>query len=160
MTRIPIVFVLLAAMAMPAPAAAQEGEGEEAAVMAVVDAMFDAMRAGDSAAMRAVLHPSATGASASLREGVPTLTREESLDGFVQAVGTPREEVWDERIWDAEVRVDGNLATAWMQYAFYLDDQFSHCGVDAFQLFKGEDGWKVFHIADTRRREGCETPEG
>jgi hypothetical protein len=158
MTRTTMAFVLLAALAAPAPAAAQENE--EAAVMAAVEAMFDAMRAGDSAAMRAVLHPAATGASVSVREGVPTLTREESLDGFVQAVGTPHEEVWDERIWDAEVRVDGNLATAWMNYAFYLGDEFSHCGVDAFQLFKGEDGWKVFHIADTRRREGCETPAG
>jgi hypothetical protein len=153
-----MAFVLLAAMATPGPAAAQESE--EAAVMAVVEAMFDAMRAGDSAAMRAVLHPSATGASVSVMEGVPALTREASLDGFVQAVGAPHEEVWDERIWDAEVRIDGNLATGWMQYAFYLGDQFSHCGVDAFQLFKDEDGWKVFHIADTRRREGCETPEG
>lgn len=158
MIRVTMAFVLLAAMAMPAPAAAQEGE--EAAVMAVVEAMFDAMRAGDSAAMRAVLHPTATGASVSVRESVPELTREASLDGFVQAVGTPHEGVWDERIWDAEVRVDGNLATAWMKYAFYAGDQFSHCGVDAFQLFKGEDGWKVFHIADTRRREGCDTPEG
>lgn len=158
MTRMTMVFMVLVAMASaPAPAAAQEGE--EVAVMAVVEAMFDAMRAGDSAAMRAVLHPSATGASVSVREGVPTLTREASLDGFVQAVGTPHEEVWDERIWDAEVRVDGNLATAWMEYAFYAGDEFSHCGVDAFQLFKGEDGWKVFHVADTRRREGCDMPE-
>jgi hypothetical protein len=156
MIRVTMAFVLLAAMA--APAAAQETE--EAAVMAVVEAMFDAMRAGDSAAMRAVLHPGATGASVSVREGAPALTREESLDGFVQAVGTPHEEVCDERIWDAEVRVDGNLATAWMKYAFYLGEQFSHCGVDAFQLFKGEGGWKVFHIADTRQREGCQTPGG
>lgn len=159
MTRVTMAIIVLAAMALaPTPAAAQETD--EVAVMAVVEAMFDAMRAGDSAAMRAVIHPSATGASVSIGEGVPTLTREESLDGFVQAVGTPHEEVWDERIWDAEVRVDGNLATAWMKYAFYMGDEFSHCGVDAFQLFKGEDGWKVFHIADTRRREDCETPEG
>jgi hypothetical protein len=120
--------------------------------------LFDAMRAGDSTAMRAALHPSATAATASLREGVPTLTRETSLDGFVQAVGTPHEDVWDERIWDAEVEVDGPLATAWMKYAFYAGETFSHCGVDAFQLFKGQDGWKIFHIADTRRQEGCETP--
>ena len=156
MTRVTMAIVLFVALAgASSPAVAQESE--EAAVMAVVEAMFDAMRAGDSAAMRAVLDPTATGASVVVREGVPTLTREASLDGFVQAVGTPHEEVWDERIWDSEVRVDGNLATAWMKYAFYAGEQLSHCGVDAFQLFKGEDGWKVFHIADTRRREGCET---
>ena len=159
MFRVTMAFTaLLAVASAPEPAAAQQGE--EAAVMAVVEVMFDAMRAADSAAMRAVLHPTATGASVSVREGVPTLTREESLDGFVQAVGTPHEEVWDERIWDSEVRVDGNLATAWMKYAFYVGEEFSHCGVDAFQLFKDEAGWKVFHVADTRRREGCETPEG
>ena len=45
------------------------------------------MRAGDSTAFRAVLHPSATAANVSVREGQPTLAREASLEGFVQAVG-------------------------------------------------------------------------
>ncbi|HYO47547.1 MAG TPA: nuclear transport factor 2 family protein [Gemmatimonadota bacterium] len=158
MIRAITMFALAAVLAgLPSRAIAQEAE--EAAVMAVVEALFDAMRAGDSTAMRAVLHPSATGATAFVRDGVPTLTREASLDGFVQAVGTAHEDVWDERIWDSEVRVDGPLATAWMQYAFYAGETFSHCGVDAFQLFKGEEGWKILHIADTRRREGCDTPE-
>lgn len=158
MIRTMTVLALAAVLAgLPSRALAQEDE--EAAVMAVVEGLFDAMRAGDSTAMRAVLHPSATLASASVKDGVPTLTREASLEGFVQAVGTPHEEVWDERIWDSEVRFDGTLATAWMKYAFYLGEEFSHCGVDTFQLFKGEDGWKIFHIADTRRREGCDTPE-
>jgi hypothetical protein len=157
MIRVMMAFALAAALAgVPCRAYAQEDE--EAAVMAVVDGLFDAMRAGDSAAMRGVLHPSATGATAFIRDGVPTLTREESLEGFVQAVGTPHDEVWDERIWDAEVSIDGPLAMAWMQYAFFAGDTFSHCGVNAFQLFKGEGGWKIFHVADTRRREGCEPP--
>ncbi|HET9332485.1 MAG TPA: nuclear transport factor 2 family protein [Gemmatimonadota bacterium] len=157
MVRAMTVLVLAAAFAaVPAKALCQADE--EAAVMAVVEAMFDAMRAGDSTAFRAVLHPSATGASAFVREGEPTLAREASLEGFVQAVGTPHDQVWDERIWDAEVRIDGLLATVWTPYAFYLGEELSHCGVDAFQLFKGQDGWKVFHIADTRRREGCEVP--
>jgi hypothetical protein len=153
-------MIVLAAALVGSPARALAQENEDAAVMAVVDALFDAMRAGDSSAMRAVLHSSVTGASTFVREGVPTLTREASLEGFVQAVGTPHEEVWDERIWNTEVRVDGTLATVWTQYAFYAGEEFSHCGVDAFQLFRAEGGWKIFHIADTRRREGCETPEG
>jgi len=152
--------ILLAAVLTGLPTAAPAQEGEEAAVMAVVEAMFDAMRAGDSTALRAVLHPSATGATTFVREGKPTLAREATLDGFVQAVGTPHEAVWDEKIWDAEVRIDGPLATVWTAYAFYAGDELSHCGVDALQLFKSEAGWKVFHIADTRRREGCEIPEG
>jgi ketosteroid isomerase-like protein len=152
--------IMLLTILLAGPAAAQAQQDEEAAVRAVVESMFDAMRAGDSTALRAVLHPGATAATAFVRDGVPTLNREASLDQFVQAVGTPHEAVWDERIWDTEVRIDGTLATVWTPYAFYAGDQFSHCGVDAFQLFKSEDGWKVFHIADTRRREGCEMPDG
>jgi hypothetical protein len=151
--------IMLAAAVWGAPSRALAQGDEEAAVMAVVESLFDAMRAGDSAAMRAVLHPTATGATTFARDGVPTLTREASLEGFVQAVGTPHDEVWDERIWNTEIRVDDLLATAWMNYAFFAGDTFSHCGVNAFQLFKGADGWKIFHIADTRRREGCEMPE-
>ncbi|MFN2421877.1 MAG: hypothetical protein ABR527_10985, partial [Gemmatimonadota bacterium] len=79
-------------------------------------------------------------------------------DGFINAVGTPHEETWDERICDVEVRIDGRLATVWANYAFYLRDRLSHCGVDAFQLFHDVDGWKIFEIADTRRSEGCEPP--
>ncbi len=88
------------------------------------------------------------------------MLREDAIDAFVAAVGTPHDEVWDERIWNVQVRVDGNLATAWMDYAFYLGERFSHCGVNAFQLFRGPEGWRIIQIADTRRREGCQTPPG
>ena len=43
-------------------------------------------------------------------------------------------------------------------FAFYLDDKFSHCGVDAFQLFKGNTGWEIFQLTDTRKKEGCVIP--
>ncbi len=64
----------------------------------------------------------------------------------------------DERLWDMEVRVDANLAQAWTYYALYVNDEYHHCGVDAFQLFHDGVAWKVFHIADTRRLE-CDIPE-
>ena len=92
------------------------------------------------------------------RQGQPVLEVMDSLDGFVTAVGTPRAEVWDERIWDTEVRVDGGLASVWTKYAFYRGEQFSHCGVDVFELVRRPDGWKIVHLADTRRTTNCWTP--
>jgi hypothetical protein len=46
----------------------------------------------------------------------------------------------------------------WTPYAFYYDGNFSHCGVDSFQLARTAEGWKVVQIADTRRTQGCPTP--
>jgi len=54
-----------------------------------------------------------------------------------------------------EVRQNDNLATVWARYTFFAGEQLSHCGYDAFQLAKSDQGWKIFAIADTQRREGC-----
>jgi hypothetical protein len=91
------------------------------------------------------------------REGKPVL-RVTPIDRFIQAIaGAPPETTLDERIFDVEVRQDANLATVWTRYSFYAGAQFSHCGFDAFQLFKSEQGWRIIAIADTQRREACPT---
>lgn len=134
------------------PARAQDAQAE---VRATVKALFDGMRAGDSTAVRRLFDPSARLMRAGRnREGVPML-RAEPIDGFVQAVGTPHDQVWDERISDLVVQVDGNLAQVWMNFTFYLGGQKRHCGVNAAQLFRSADGWKFFQLSDTARMADC-----
>ena len=152
-------LLVLAVLALPAPALAQAAPAagdDRAAVLAVVRRLFDAMRAGDSAAVRKVFHQKALLWSAMARNGVPD-ARVDSVDAFVRAVGTPHNEVWDERTSNEIVHVDGGLAVVWMDYSFHLGSRFSHCGVDAFQLARTDAGWKIVALADTRRREGCPT---
>jgi hypothetical protein len=78
------------------------------------------------------------------------------LEDFLNMIATPRKEIFDEQILSFEIRIDGQMATAWTPYKFYLDKTFSHCGVNAFQLFKSENGWKIISILDTRRKEPCD----
>ncbi|MEX0746530.1 MAG: nuclear transport factor 2 family protein [Rhodothermales bacterium] len=145
------LLLLALTLVLAAPAAAQSPEDD---ARAVIDRMFDGMRSGDSTMVRSAFHSDARLMTTFTREGKPML-QTGSIDGFVKAVGTPHDEVWDERIWDVEINVDDNLASAWMKYAFYLGNTFSHCGVNAFQLAKTESGWKVIQVADTRRAVAC-----
>jgi len=156
-----LVRTLVSMLLLAAPAAAQgvtkdapARTGEEQAVLAVVNRLFDAMRAGDSAAVCAVVHPNGTLFRLAERDGAPTLGTD-SIGAFVRAVGRPHAEVWDERTANERVFVDGPLAMVWADYWFFAGSTFSHCGVDAFQLYKGAKGWQIASIADTRRREGC-----
>ena len=126
-------------------------------VVKVIHLLFEGMRKGDSAMVSAVFDKGARMATIDSRRGEPQF-REGSLPRFLNAVGTPHDNVWDERIGDPVVQVDGHLATVWVNYAFYVDDQFSHCGVNAFQLFKGPEGWKIVNLTDTRREDGCKEP--
>ena len=149
-------ILTLGLLGLSAPVAAQSSADlSPEGVRAVIDQLFDGMRAGDSTMVRETFHPEARLQSAFVRDGQPVLNTG-SADGFVEAVGTPHDEVWDEKIWDVEIAVDGQLAQAWMNYAFYLGETFSHCGVNAFHFFHDGFAWKITQITDTRRREGCE----
>lgn len=75
-------------------------------------------------------------------------------ENFITAIGTPHDQVYDERVFNEEVRIDGPLATYYADYEFWLGETLSHCGVDAFQLLKTDDGWQIFVLTDTRR--ACE----
>jgi len=138
---------------------AQTNTKEQDEVLAVINQLFDGMRSEDSTLVRDTFYSEIEMyTSYNDRNGKPVF-KKDSPDDFVKAVGTPHEKVWDERIWGTEGRVDGNLAQVWTYYAFYLGDTFRHCGVDAFHLTKTANGWKIFHLTDTRQRDGCEVPE-
>jgi hypothetical protein len=157
MTRI---LLILLALAVTAPADARAQATAEDSVRAVVVQMFDAMRTRDSASLRSLFTADARLQTAVVRrDGTPSLTTE-PVDSFVHAVGAPSEVVWDERVDAWHVRIDGPLAVATVDYSFYAGPQFSHCGIDAFQLFRGTDGWKIFQLTDTRRRTGCPVQPG
>jgi hypothetical protein len=150
-TRAIIVALILVALAPPKPATAQEVDGPAA----MVNRLFDAMRARDTTAIRQAFHPEGRLMTAGRdRAGIPVV-QTATVDAFVRAVASARARL-DERLSDVEVRMDDGLATVWARYVFYADTTFTHCGVDAFQLAQTPEGWKIIQVADTRRREGCD----
>lgn len=146
-----LVCAFLSGATVPLPA---QNVPDRPAILSVIHRLFDGMRRGDSAMVRATFHPRASLTTAVVRQGKPAVLFEE-VGSFVQAVGTPHDSVWDERITNEVVLQDGTLAVVWTDYRFYVGDRFSHCGVDAFQLAKEDAEWKIVALTDTRRRQGC-----
>lgn len=122
--------------------------------MQPVHAIFAAMNTRDTAMMRAAFAPGALLGGVPAAGKAPTLT---TVDEFLRSIASaPATMVLLERVYDAEVRVDGGLATAWMFYTFSVGGKLSHCGVDAFQMVRTSTGWKAIAVADTRRGDGCD----
>ena len=141
--------------ASPARAQGPAPQAEEAAIIAVAQQMFDAMRTRDTTLLRSLFDPSARLVGVT-REGA---VRADSPDDFIRAVANSKDgPAWNERFWDPEVRVDANIAQLWVKYDFHIGEKFSHCGIDAFQLAKTSAGWKIIQVADTRRNTGCTPP--
>ncbi|HEY4658392.1 MAG TPA: nuclear transport factor 2 family protein [Gemmatimonadaceae bacterium] len=147
----------LALLALATPLAAQspqESAAAKAEVFSVVRRLFDGMRAKDTTAMRATLDTGAT-----LQSVGPAGLRKTAITNWLRGVASAPDSVTlDERIANERVYVDGGLAMVWVDYWFFRNERFSHCGVDAFLLARGAGGWKIFALADTRRTEGCASP--
>ena len=127
---------------------------DEKAVKAVIFQLFDGMQKHDSTMIKACFHSSARMQSigANRKTGNVGITTENSIDGFVKSIGSmPATTQIEEKVLSYEIRVDAQMATAWTPYEFYLNGKKNHCGVDAFQFFKTDKGWKILTIADTRR---------
>jgi Putative lumazine-binding len=128
---------------------------DEKAVKAVVVQLFEGMQKHDSTMLRACFHSSARMQSIGLnrKSGIVEITTENLINGFVKSIGSlPATTQIEERVLSYEIRVDAQMATAWTPYELYLNQKKNHCGVDAFQFFKTENGWKILTIVDTRRK--------
>lgn len=140
--------------------ASAHAQSEKDKIETVINTLFTGMYKGDSSMVRSVFTKEVTMATAAVdKQGNPVFIREYSINDFLKSVATPRPEPVSEEIWNLSVQIDGNFAQAWCDYGLYVGKRFIHCGVDAFHLFKTADGWKIFHLADTRRKENCVIPE-
>jgi hypothetical protein len=149
--RIKVLLVAAIVTGLPVKGRAQD---ETKAVIAVVDRLFEGMRKADTTAMRALFAPDAR--MWGVRQGQITAN---PVDSWLQSIGRqPAGTVLNERTWAHEVRVDGTVAQAWMQYDFHIGERFSHCGIDAFSFIKAGTDWKIVGVMDTRRTTGCTPP--
>jgi len=148
-----LVLLLLSPLLTSHLAAAQASPTPEAEVAAVVSRMFEGMRTADSAMVRSTFAPGARFASLDAR-ATPATIKYETPDGWLSGIAKSNKR-WDERLYDAQWRVDGNIAQVWAPYTFYLDGKVRHCGVDAMELLRDATGWKITQLSDTQRREGC-----
>lgn len=137
----------------------QAQTADEAAVKQVISNVFFAMHRGDTVLLKSSFADEVTMATVVKNKEGKISVRRELLASFISAVGKPQPEPLTEEIWDIKVQFDGDFAQAWCDYAFYVGKRFNHCGVDAFQLYRTPEGWKIFHLADTRRKENCNIPE-
>ena len=134
------ITVCLLCLSTWSSAAAQPAT-ERDEVLKVVQAFFDTMTARDVEGARKVLQPQGRFHATRMRDGKPDI-RAFSNEEYLADLAAAKTRM-QERIWNPEVRINGTIASVWAPYDFWIDGKFSHCGIDAFDLIKTEEGWKL-----------------
>ncbi|GAB3979418.1 nuclear transport factor 2 family protein [Spirosoma terrae] len=145
-------FLLFISVAYSSALFAQNAE--ETAIKTTVNTLFQAMQKADSTMLKPLFNPGARLQTVINKQGDVTV-RDEAIAGFINSIGKAKAGTLDERLSGIDIKMDGDLATAWTPYVFYFQDKKSHCGVNAFTLVKIGGSWKIQTIIDTRRKENC-----
>ena len=134
-----------------------QNASEEAAVKKAIDTFFEGFHARDSIVMKSILADDVVIQSIGKdKSGEIGITGEDVHKMLKGIVGIPLKTDFKEVLHSYDIKVDGAMAQAWTPYSFFVNGEFSHCGVDSFQLYKDNGAWKIIYLIDTRRKEGCE----
>lgn len=130
---------------------------EKLAVQKTIETFFEGFHQQDSIAIKATVANEVLLQTIAKDSVGNDFVRTEDFSKFIKSiVGIPETMKFKETIKSYSIQVDGPMANAWTAYEFHVNDKFSHCGVNSFQLVKQEDKWKIIYLIDTRRKEGCD----
>ena len=122
----------------------------------LIDTFFEGFHKGDTLIMKSVMVENLPNQTVFTNKEGKANVIDGNISEFLKAIANrPADQVWEEKLLDYKVQIDGNLAHVWTPYEFWFNGNFSHCGANAFTLAKTEEGWKIVHLIDSRRKEGC-----
>ena len=123
----------------------------EKEIIKPIENLFNAMKSADSLGVKNAFSGSAIMQTFGKNQEIRT----DKVEDFAKQVGASQAGDLDERFSISKILVDGNMASVWVPYQFYYKGNFSHCGVNSFQLAKINNEWKIQYIIDTRRKDNC-----
>jgi hypothetical protein len=121
----------------------------EKEIVKPIENLFNAMKSADSLGVKNAFSGSAIMQTFGKNQEIRT----DKVEDFAKQVGASQAGDLDERFTISKILVDGNMASVWVPYQFYYKGNFSHCGVNSFQLAKINNEWKIQYIIDTRRKK-------
>lgn len=136
-----LIALVLAATAPVRPHAQQNAstDADRKSIAAVVDSSLAAISRGDMVKFTDLMVDEAITMSVRANAGRyqhAARSREANRTTVIKGRIT-------ERAFATQVQVQGAIATAWAPYDLYIDDKWSHCGIDVFTLLKTGGTWKI-----------------
>ena len=129
---------------------------EKAAVQKVVETFFEGFHKQDSVLMKSVLADEVVLQTTGRNKEGKTMFKNEKIEKLITSITSIPDSIsFEEKLTSWSIQVDRTMANAWVGYEFWLNGNFSHCGINSFQMVNFDGDWKIIYLIDTRGREGC-----
>jgi len=131
-------------------------EETENEIKQVIATFFDGFHKQDSTIIKSTVADGVVLQTTGKNPDGKTIFKTEEFSKFLKSiVGIPETTKFEEKLTSFSIQVDRTMANAWVGYEFWLNGEFSHCGINSFQLINFDGEWKIIYLIDTRGKEGC-----
>lgn len=150
------LILFLLAIAVNAQGSNPSEEATKDKIRGVVETFFDGFHKQDSIIIKSTVADHVVLQTTGKNPEGKTLFKNEEFSEFLKSiVSIPDSVKFEEKLTSFSIQIDRTMANAWVGYEFWLNDTFSHCGIDSFQLVDFDGEWKIVYLIDTRGKEGC-----
>lgn len=128
---------------------------DEKAIKSVVMELFEGIQKHDSTLLKSIFHNSARVQTVGVnrQSGKNVINTENDINNFINKICRNSINISMREVPKSfAFKIENQLATAWVPYEFYIkaspsvEEEFSHSGIDIFQLFETEEGWKIISL--------------
>lgn len=127
------------------------------AVRETIETFFKGFHKQDSTMMKSVLANDVVLQTTGRNKEGKTMFRTDNIEKLMTSITSiPDSVTFQEKLTTWSIQVDRTMANAWVGYEFWINDNFSHCGINSFQLVNFDGDWKIIYLIDTRGRVGCD----
>jgi len=137
---------------------AQNSSGDAKAASGIVDKLFAAMKAKNAEEIKATFLPNGqlTALDKSKSGEGFSSVRNFSADAFAKMISESKAGALLEKMPGKDVRIYGDAAVVTGRYTFHVGEKFSHCGTNAFHLWRTETGWRIANGTSTLEFANCD----
>ena len=131
-------------------------QSQEDKIKEVISLFFEGLQSGDTLKIKQTISDNLILQTTFINKDGKSVLKNESVSTFLNSVASKKnEDNWEERLLSYHIQIDDNMANVWTPYKFYLNNKFSHCGVNSFQMFNDGERWRIIYLIDTRRKQEC-----
>ena len=129
---------------------------QENNIKETISLFFEGLQSGDTLKIKQTISDKLILQTTFINKDGKSVLKNENVSKFLNSIASKKkEDSWREKLLSYSIQIDDNMANVWTPYEFYLNGNFSHCGVNSFHMFNNGTQWKIIYLIDTRRKQEC-----
>jgi len=152
--RLHMYLCLILLLIFSYPLTAQQTQEDK--IKEVISLFFEGLQSGDTIKIKETISDNLILQTTFINKNGESILKNENVSTFLNSVALKnQEDEWEEKLLSVDINIDDSMANVWTPYEFYFNNEFSHCGVNSFQMFNDGSDWKIIYLIDTRRKQDC-----